>query len=141
MIALMAIVSVVIAYAGSPATPNQWVALATGDTVEILGSQANAGVEVDPRTRTTTTSRALIVNYRSDLKDSARDRENAGALAQLVCRMADSLGLARIDIQPTRGSFFDLVSLSLHYQFEVRSSSPCEIMQVTDASPDTTARE
>jgi hypothetical protein len=75
--------------------------------------------------KSVTAGRFFLVRYRSDFHDRSRDRANSAALAQLVCYQADSLGVKRILVRPTKTAFAGLVNTSLNYWFTVDTAAHC----------------
>jgi hypothetical protein len=106
--------------------PNPRWKLPNGDTIEVLtfdnyyqGSYSLTG-------RGISGAHYLRLRFRSTLDHPARDRSDIRAAADIVCPMADSAGVRQLLIQPTRASFFDLISVSRDHVFRVMSGGNCE---------------
>lgn len=109
-----------------PAAPLARWPLSTGDTVDVAWAgiwyEASASLV---NNGSVSAGRYYLVRYRSDFHDIAQDHANSAAVAQLVCRYADSVGTKRILIRPSRSAYAGLVNTSLAYWFTVDTAAHC----------------
>ena|SRR5690349_15625296 len=98
--------------------------LPDGDTVEILtqNNEYSVAYQVEGRV---VAHHYFLIQFRSTLKDAARDKRDVRGILEIVCAMADSLGYRRINIQPTKASFFDFVKYGLDHWATVDSGGHC----------------
>ena len=100
--------------------------LPNGDTIEILiydnyyqGSYSLTG-------RGASGTHFVRMRFRSTLHNPVRDRSDVRSAADVMCPIADSAGIRQLLIQPARGSFFGLLTVSQDHVFQVRSGRDCE---------------
>lgn len=109
-----------------PAAPLARWPLSTGDTIDVVWAgvwyEASASLVNKASVRA---GRYYLVRYRSDFHDIPQDHANSAAVAQLVCRYADSLGTGRILVRPSRRAFAGLVNTALNYWFTVDTAAHC----------------
>ena len=110
---------------GSGSRPIARWPVSTGDTLAVLWSGVWYEASVGLVTKSVNAGRYYLVRYHSDFQDRARDRANSAAVAQLVCRKADSAGVTRILVKPSRSAFGGLVTTSLSYLFTVDTAAHC----------------
>ena len=67
----------------------------------------------------------LLIQFRSTLKDAARDKRDVRGIMEVLCGMADSMGYRRMNIQPTRASLFDFIKYSLNHWVTVDTGGHC----------------
>jgi hypothetical protein len=103
-----------------PASPRYW-ALPNGDTVEIITEQDERSYMVND---SPTASRYAWIQFRSPLRDTARDRRDVEAIVELVCGKADSLGFRHIKVEPTKTTGFGLIKFSLGTRWFAIDSAP-----------------
>lgn len=106
--------------------PNPRWKLPNGDTIEVLGFTSYYQGSYSLTGRGASGTHFLRLRFRSTLHDPARDRRDVRAAADVMCPIADSSGIRKLLIQPTRASFFDLLKVSLDHVFQVRSRRDCE---------------
>ena len=126
-VAVIALVGLFMLFSG-PKSINRPVtrwASSSGDTLDILWSGVWYEAGVGLVDKSVTAGRFFLVRYRSDFHDRSRDRANSAALAQLVCHQADSLGVKRILVRPTKTAFAGLVTTSLNYWSTVDTAAHC----------------
>ena len=106
--------------------PNHRWKLPTGDTVEILtqNNEYSAGYELKGRF---VADHYLLIQFRSTQKDPARDQRDVRGIMEVICVMADSMGYRRINIQPTKTSFFGFVKYGLNNWATVDSGGRCHL--------------
>jgi len=113
---------------GGPKSVNpphpRWI-IATGDTLEMLYSGPWYEASVGLASKSVNAGHFYLVQYRSDIRDPARDGANSVALAQLVCRHADSLGMTRIVVRPFRRQFGGFFNYWMNYRFAVDTAARC----------------
>jgi hypothetical protein len=100
--------------------------LTNGDTVEILTNSNEYGFTVGLQGRTEA-SHYLLIQFRSTLRDPAHDKRDVRGIMEVICRVADSVGFRRINIQPTRASLFDFLKYSLNHWVTVDSGGHCTL--------------
>jgi hypothetical protein len=108
---------------GSGTRPMARWPVSTGDTLAVLwaGVWYEAGIRLD---KSVTAGRYYLVRFDSDFSDRARDRANSAAVARLVCRYADSVGVKSILVQPSQRAY-GVLTTSLSYRFTVDTAAHC----------------
>ncbi|HEY6926802.1 MAG TPA: hypothetical protein VI653_25175 [Steroidobacteraceae bacterium] len=108
--------------------PNHRWKLPTGDTVEILtqNNEYSAGYEFKGRL---VADHYFLIQFRSNQQDRARDRRDIRGILEVICVWADSMGYRRINIQPTKTSFFGFVRYGLNNWATVDSGGHCHLDQ------------
>ena len=117
---LVTLVVCAIVFFNEPGSPNDRWKLPTGDTIEILTFENWYEGSVSLITKRPEGAHYLWVQFRSDFTDPDGDRRRAKGVAQVLCRVADSMGIARLKVEPTRKRFFGFVRYSRPYWFEVK---------------------
>ena len=111
-----------VVFFNDPGPPKHRWKLPTGDTIEILTYENWYEGSVSMISKRVEGAHYLWVQFRSDFTDPDGDRRRARGVAQVLCRGADSMGIARLKVEPTRKRFFGLVTFSRPYWFEVKHS-------------------
>ena len=106
--------------------PNPRWKLPSGDSVEILthNNEYSAGYEFKGRI---VADHYLLIQFRSSWQDPARDRRDVLGIMDLVCVWADSMEYRRINIQPTKASFFGFIKYGLNNWATVDSGGRCHL--------------
>lgn len=123
----IALIELFIMFGGPRSGPRpiaRW-AVSTGDTLAVLWSGVWYQADVKLADNSVNAGRSFRVSYRSDFHDVARDRANSAAVAQLVCRFADSIGVKRILVQPSRSAYGGWLTTFQSYRFTVDTAAHC----------------
>jgi len=111
---------------GPLTTPNRRWKLPNGDTIEVLTFDNYYQGSYSLMGRGVTGAHYLRLRFRSTLADAARDAAEVSAAAEVLCPIADSSGISQLLIQPTRASFFDLLTVSRNHVFHVEAGPHCD---------------
>jgi len=106
--------------------PNARWKLPNGDTIEVLTFDHYYEASYGLLKPSVQGADYLRLQFRSTLTDTVRDRSDVVAAARVLCPKADSEGIRRVRIQPTRSSFFRLLTYARTHLFEVRPGGICE---------------
>ena len=123
------VVCSIVFFMNEPGSPNDHWKLPTGDTIEILTFENWYEGSVNLITTRPEGAHYLWVQFRSDFTDPDGDRRRATGVAHVLCRAADSMGIARLKVEPTRKRFFGLVRYSRPYWFDVKDGECPQVVR------------
>ena len=106
--------------------PNPRWKLPNGDTIEVLTFKNWYEFSYSLTGGRTEAAHYLWLQFRSSLKHPERDKTDVLAAARVLCPNADSNGVRRVKIQPTRISFFGFAKYSRTYWFRVGADGECD---------------
>jgi hypothetical protein len=106
--------------------PNPRWKLPNGDTIEVLTFQNWYNLSYSLTGARIEGAHYLWLQFRSPLNQPERDKSDVLAAARVLCPSADSNGVRRVKIQPTRTSFFGIVKYSRTYWFRVNAEGDCD---------------
>ena len=126
---LVTLVVCAVVFFSEPGSPNDRWKLPTGDTIEVLTFENWYEGSVSLISNRPEGAHYLWVQFRSDFTDPDGDRRRASGVAKVLCRAADSMGIARLKVEPMRKRFFGLVRLSRPYWFEVKDGECTQVVR------------
>jgi hypothetical protein len=106
--------------------PNPRWKLPNGDTIEVLTFQNSYNLSYSLTGARIEGAHYLWLQFRSSLKQPERHKSDVLAAARVLCPSADSNGVRRVKIEPTRTSFFGFVKYSRTYWFRVNPAGDCD---------------
>jgi len=106
--------------------PNPRWKLPNGDTIEVLTFENWYNLSYSLTGGRIEGAHYLWLQFRSTLKHPERDKSDVLAAARVLCPTADSNGVRRVKIEPTRTSLFGFVKHSRTYWFRVSAGGDCD---------------